>query len=184
MALVEIFGEDIEAMLSDAALIDKTVASVDSLTRDRVSEKVRPIGRIGGSFDVVATGENGPWYISPDNFARYDGIVNMLTSADLDQLVATYRRFYPLIQEAYVRLGYPGSYFNDRAVAVIDEMLATPEPEQPIQLVRPHVLYQYADPALEDLSAGQKLLLRMGPEHAARVKGVLTEIRQRIAQSP
>ena len=184
MELVDIFGEDIEPMLSDTALIDKTVASVDNLTRGRVSEKIRPIGRIGGSFEVTAAAENGPYYISPDNFARYDVIVNMLTSADLDQLVASYRRFYPLIQEAYVRLGYPDGYFNDRAVAVIDEMLATPEPERPIQLVRPHVLYEYADPALEDLSAGQKLLLRMGPDHAARVKAVLADIRQRIAQSP
>ena len=184
MALVEVFGEDIEAMLSDVALIDKTVASVDNLARGRVAEKVRPVGRIAGSFDVVAAAENGPFYMSSDNFARYDGIVNMMTSADLDQLVATYRRFYPLIQEAYVRLGYPESYFNDRAVAVIDEMLATPEPEQPIQLVRPHVLYEYADPDLEGLSAGQKLLLRMGPDHAGRVKAVLTDIRQRIAQSP
>ena len=184
LALVDVFGEDIEAILSDTALIDKTVASVDNLTRSRVSEKVRPVGRIEGAFEVVAAAENGPYYISPDNFARYDGIVNMLTGADLDRLVATYRRFYPLIQEAYVRLGYPEGYFNDRAVAVIDEMLAMPEPEQPIQLVRPHVLYEYADPALEELSAGQKLLLRMGPDHAARVKAVLTELRQRIAQSP
>ena len=82
------------------------------------------------------------------------------------------------------RLGYPNAYFNDRAVAVIDELLTTPEPEQPIPLVRPHVLYEYADPELEALSAGQKLLLRMGPDHAARVKAVLAEIRQRIAQAP
>ena len=184
LALVEVFGEEIEALLSDTGLIDKSVASVDNLARARVSEKVRPVGRIQGSFDVVASGENGPYYISADNFARYDGIVDMLTSADVDELVATYRRFYPLIQEAYVRLGYPDSYFNDRAVAVLDELLATPEPERPVQLVRPHVLYEYADPALEDLTAGQKLLIRMGSDHAARIKTVLADVRQRIAQSP
>ena len=36
-------------------------------------------------------------------------------------------------------------------------------------------------PALERQSAGRKLLLRMGPGHAARVKAKLTEIRGRIA---
>ena len=184
LALIELFGEDIDALLSDSGLIDKTVATTDNLTRARVSEKVRPIGRIQGSFDVVAAAENGPFTISPDSFVRYDGIVDMLADADRDELVATYRRFYPLIQVAYVRLGYPDGYFNDRAVAVIDELLATPEPERPVQLVRPHVLYEYADPELESLSAGQKLLIRMGPEHAARVKSVLADIRQRIAQAP
>ena len=184
LALIDLFGAELEPLLSDSGLIDKTVASVDNLTRSRVSEKIRPVGRIPGSFDAAATGANGPWYMSPDNYARYDFLVNMLTSADTDELVATYRRFYPLIQEAFVRLGYPDAYFNDRAVAVIDELLATPEPEQPIRLVRPHVLYEYADPELEALSAGQKLLLRMGPDHANRVKAVLADIRQRIAQAP
>ena len=184
LALVELFGAELEPLLSDSGLIDKTVASIDNLTRSRVSEKIRPVGQIPGSFDVADTGANGPWYISPDNYARYDFLVNMLTSANPEDLVATYRRFYPLIQEAFVRLGYPDAYFNDRAVAVLDELLATPEPEQPIRLVRPHVLYEYADPELESLSVGQKLLLRMGPDHANRVKAVLADIRQRIAQAP
>ena len=184
LALIDLFGAELEPLLSDSALIDKTVASVDNLTRGRVSEKIRPVGRIPGSFDATSAGTNGPWYISEDNYARYDFLVNMLTNAGTDDLVATYRRFYPLIQEAYVRLGYPDAYFNDRAVAVIDDLLATPEPEQPIRLVRPHVLYEYADPELEALSAGQKLLLRMGPEHASRVKAALADIRQRIAQTP
>ena len=184
LALIDLFGTELEPLLSDSALIDKTVASIDNLARSRVSEKIRPVGRIPGTFEVAAAAANGPYYISPDNFARYDFLVHMLTSADVDEVVATYRRFYPLIQEAFVRLGYPNAYFNDRAVAVIDELLATPEPEQPIPLVRPHVLYEYADPELEALAAGQKLLLRMGPDHAARVKEVLSEIRQRIAQAP
>ena len=106
----------------------------------------------------------------------------MLTGADLDELAATYRRFYPLIQEAFAQLGYPDAYFNDRLIAVIDHLLATPEPREPVQLVQPHVLYEFADPALEALSSGQKLLLRMGSDNAARVKSVLEELRIRIAQ--
>jgi hypothetical protein len=91
-----------------------------------------------------------------------------------------YRRFYPLFQKAYVDLGYPDGYFNDRVIEVIDHLLATPEIEGPVKLVRPHVLYQYADPELEQLSPGQKLLLRMGNEHSATVKEKLREFRGRI----
>jgi hypothetical protein len=69
-------------------------------------------------------------------------------------------------------------------VEVIDHLLATPEPGEPIRLVRPHVLFEFADAELEALSSGQKLLLRMGDEHAAKIKRVLQGLRALIAQSP
>jgi hypothetical protein len=182
LALIDLFGPDLEPLLADEALIDKTVATLDNLTRGRVAEKIRPLGRLPGNFVVSAAGENGPFYLSPDNYTRYDTLVNMLAGADLDELVATYRRFYPLLQEAFAQLGYPDGYFNDRVVAVIDHLLATPEPGEPVRLVQPHVLYEFADPELEALSGGQKLLIRMGPDHISRVKAVLSEVRTRIAQ--
>jgi hypothetical protein len=117
----------------------------------------------------------------PDNYHRYDILVNLLASSDADNLVSTYRRFYPLLQQAYVNLGYPDGYFNDRAVAVIDHLLDTPQLTDPILLVRPHVLYKYADPRLEALSSGQKLLLRMGNDNATRVRQKLAELRVLIA---
>jgi hypothetical protein len=43
------------------------------------------------------------------------------------------------------------------------------------------VFYLYADPELESRSAGQKMLMRMGVEHAGRVKTKLREIRAAIA---
>jgi hypothetical protein len=89
----------------------------------------------------------------------------------------TYFHFYPLFQSAYQSLGYPNGYFNDRLVQVIDSLLATPNPSGPIELTRPNVLYTFADPSLEALPAGQKLLLRMGPDNAAVVKGKLKELR-------
>jgi hypothetical protein len=182
LALIDIFGSELETLLDDDGLIDKSVTTVDNLARARVAEKIRPVGRIQGSFAVATAGANGPYYLSPDNFRRYDSLVNMLTGADPDEMVATYRRFYPLMQEAFTRLGYPDAYFNDRLIAVIDQLLETPLPEEPVRLVRPHVLYEFADPDLEALSGGQKLLIRMGNEHAARVKSVLKRLRQQIAQ--
>ena len=184
LALIDIFGADIGSVLVNEALIDKFVATVDNLTRDHVPEKIRPVGRLSVAFGVDAAGSNRRFYLSPDNYGRYDLLVNLVASADLAAIAATYRRFYPLFQESYVRLGYPDGYFNDRVVEVIDHLLATPEPDKPIRLVRPHVLYEYADAELEALSSGQKLLLRMGDEHAAKIKGVLQGLRALIARSP
>jgi hypothetical protein len=104
----------------------------------------------------------------------------MLANTDAAGMEDLYRRFFPLFQKAYVELGYPQGYFNDRVIEVVDHLLATPEPEGPLMLVRPHVLYEYADPDLERLSPGQKLLLRMGNEHRTTVKQKLREFRSRI----
>ena len=38
---------------------------------------------------------------------------------------------------------------------------ATPEVSRPVRLVQPRVLYRYADPAIESLSAGQKRRLAL-----------------------
>ena len=131
----------------------------------------------------MTTGPDDVIYLDDANYARYDGVVDLVTAANLDEVVDVYRRFYPLFQESYGRLGYPNGYFNDRAVEVIDHLLAAPAPNGPIRLVRPRVLYEFDDPELEALSSGQKLLIRMGNDHAAAIKQVLRELRSRIAQT-
>lgn len=176
----DLFGADLRNLLVDEAIIDKFVATVDNLPRAAVSERVRPVGRLATTFDADDSGPSGPFHLGTDNFRRYNLLVAQLVGADLDNVVDMYRRFYPLFQESYEQLGYPGRYFNDRVVEVIDHLLETPEPQQPIRLVRPNVLYEFADPELEARSSGQKLLLRIGPDHAARLKRVLREFRARI----
>jgi hypothetical protein len=110
--------------------------------------------------------------------------MTLLANVDVGQAAGLYRRFYPLLQEAYEELGYPGQYFNDRLVAVIDHLLATPNVEEPIRLVHPSVMYKFADPKLESLSAGQKAMLRIGRENAAAVKAKLRAFRAEIVTSP
>ena len=180
LALVDLFGSELEPLLVNEALIDKIVATIDNLPRKHVSEKIRPLGRLADEFSVEASEIDGEYVLSADNFSRYDLIAGLISSADLDQAVDTYRRFYPLFQESYVRLGYPDAYFNDRVVEVIDHLLETPTPDGPIVLLRPHVLYEFADPELAELSAGQKLLLRMGSAHSDSIKTVLRNLRTRI----
>lgn len=181
LALMDVFGSAIEPLLAKEAIIDRLVGTIDGLPRDHVAEKIRPVGRLSNSFTVVTDESNGPIFLSQENFKRYDFLVNQIRSADIDTVVATYRRFYPLLQQSYERLGYPDAYFNDRVVEVIDHLLRTPQPDEPIRLVRPHVLYEFADPELEALSSGRKLLLRMGGEHAAVMKSFLGELRAEIA---
>ena len=182
LELSEVFGNGITELLVDQALVEKFVATIDNLPRAMVAERIRPIGAIPGPFAVDGQDASGEYTINPASYDRYDLLVTMLARADRDALVDVYRRFYPLFQEAYVNLGYPNRYFNDRVVEVIDHLLATPDVDEPVRLVRPHVLYEYEDPDLEALSAGQKLLIRIGAEHRVRVLQFLEEIRERIVQ--
>jgi hypothetical protein len=182
VALADIFGTDIEALLVKEALIDKFVTTVDNLPRAHVAEKIRPAGRLSTRFRIDAAGSDGPIYLSPDNYQRYYPLVSKVAAADINAIVDAYRRFYPLLQQSYERLGYPDGYFNDRVVEVIDHLLVVPpQPDEPIQLVRPHVLYKFADSRIEALSSGQKLLLRMGPESAAIVRRFLRDLRAELA---
>jgi hypothetical protein len=41
-------------------------------------------------------------------------------------------------------------------------------------------MYEYRDKSLEELSSGQKMMIRMGSEHAAKVKEVLRQARNLI----
>ena len=160
-----------------AQLVRRIVATVDNLPRPTASQRMMPLHPVRGSF--AATGGETTT-IARANFVRYTPYVRVLESVDTRSLVKTYVRAYPLFQRAYEELGYPGKYFNDRLMAAIDDMLATPELDGPIELVRPKVLYEFADPDLQARSAGQKMLLRMGKENALRVKAKLREIRREI----
>ena len=160
-------------------LIRHVVATVDNLPRKKVAVEVRPITATPGEFTVTGTADH--LTLSPDNFKRYAPFVDFVKSMDVKPLAAVYFRFYPLFQQAYEDLGYPTEYFNDRVIEVIDHLLETPDVQGPIELVQPNVMYLYADPKLESLSAGQKTLIRMGSDNAAVIKGKLRELRALLA---
>lgn len=174
------FHPAFEALLVREAVIDRLVATVDNLTRPTIADNIRPVDRLPQAFGSDIDFE-GNVVLGPSSYLRYDAIVAQIYYADPDAVYDMYRRFYPLFQHAYERLGYPDAYFNDRLVEVIDHLLATPVPARPIVLVRPNVLYEFADPDLEALSSGQKLMLRMGPDNAATMKRVLEKFRARLA---
>jgi hypothetical protein len=181
--LVQLFGsQPFEALFASDDIIRRITVTVDNLPRDKVAVRQRPLKPMGSSF--IANGEEGGYSLGPDNYVRYEPYVAMIEQLDTDAATLAYVRFYPLFQKAYQELGNLDGYFNDRVVKVIDHLLATPEIAGPIALERPSVMYRFADPDLEARSAGQKLLLRMGPANAARVKAKLKSFRERIATEP
>jgi hypothetical protein len=180
-ALAGLFGSaSLEQLFQPQDIVRRVVATVDNLPRKSVAQRLVPLKPVPGP--LRAAGPEGSIAIGPDNAARYTPYVRALEAMDSAKLVAIYVHFYPLFQQAYAELGYPSHYFNDRVFEVIDHLLAAPEPKGPIALTQPKVLYEFADPALQDLSAGQKMLVRMGPENEARVKAKLREFKRALTR--
>lgn len=153
-------------------VVRRVVATVDNLPRATAARRVMLLNPVMGAFTPDGT-----------NYARYAPYVRVFDAIEPQALVQAYVRAYPLFQRAYEELGFPGKYFNDRLMEAIDDLLATPDPATAPELMRPRVLYEFADPDLETRSAGQKMLLRMGRENAARVKAKLGEIRRELVQA-
>lgn len=161
-------------------IIRRFVVTIDNLPNKKLPRQHLPVNRATGSFLVAGEGDSR--MISPDNAARYRPYVQFAVNIDAQKLATLYVRYYPLFQQAYAELGNPNAYFNDRLIDVIDHLLNTPAVDEPLRLVQPKVFYEYADPELEALSAGQKTLLRMGSANAKQIKGKLRELRQALTR--
>jgi len=181
-ALAQLFGAGVfQQLFVPEALVRHIVVTVDNLPRHQVAARMLPFKSVPGTLHTA--GDPAAPMLAADNAARYTPYVRALEAVDSKKLAALYTHYYPLFQQSYVEQGYPTRYFNDRLFEVIDHLLATPDIKGPIALAQPKVLYEYSDPELEQLSAGQKAMLRMGPDNEARVKAKLREIRKAL-QTP
>jgi hypothetical protein len=159
-------------------IVPRFVATVDNLPRQTVALQKMPVKPVAGA--LATTQADGKTLLRADNAERYETYLRVMEHADTQKLVSTYVHFYPLFQKAYEDLGYPNAYFNDRLVEVIDHLLAAPDVPAPIELAQPKILYEFADPSLEQLSAGQKMMIRLGPVNEGRVKAKLRTIRRAL----
>jgi DUF3014 family protein len=177
--LTELLGQDaVMRHLVPERLIRNIVVTIDNVPRQKMALNQRPVQPTPGDF--ITSGEESAMVIAPANYARYQPFVALVSKLDAKTLVSFYRGLEPLFQEAYEDLGHPGASFNTRLNEVIEHLLQTPTPRGQIALVQPSVLYKYADDRLEKLSAGQKLMIRMGVDNATVIKGKLREIQAEL----
>ena len=190
-ALADLLGNEASRALIRERLVLRVVATVDNLARSHAPARMWPVAPTPGRFQVHQS-DDGAAVVAQGNAERYSAFVALAESVDPAALAGLYARFYPLFQDAYAEIGFPGRHFNDRLVEVIDHLLATPRPALPLAVrlvevrsetpsTRPWVRYEFADPALERLSAGQKILLRVGAENRRRLESVLSALRRQVA---
>jgi hypothetical protein len=178
--LTELLGRDsVQKFLVPERIVRNIVVTIDNLPREKMALQQRPVRSTPGEF--LTTGPEDALVLAPENYDRYEPFVAVLAAVDAKTVVSMYRGLQPLFQQAYEDLGHPNDFFNTRLLEVIDHLLNTPEPQGPVRLVQPSVFYKYADKELEELSSGQKLLIRMGPENAEIVKRKLRELQSELS---
>ncbi|GAB2873979.1 DUF3014 domain-containing protein [Microbulbifer echini] len=184
--------DDLESLAPDNALsrwlvtdevIRKWVAAANSGSRGDLIHKHRPLKTIRGPIVVSGSSIEG-YQLSPDNYRRYDQPVRLFALMNTDTAVGLYQYWYPRLAQAYSELGIRNKTFHQVVLEAIDKVLAAPEVEGPIKLVRPSVYYKFADPKLEKLPGVQKLMIRMGPDNATRVKEKLKELKEKLEAMP
>lgn len=182
-ALHALGGDGLKGLLLPQGIVNHIVATVDALPRHELgSSFILPLRTPRGAF--LARETQGTLSTDTRNAERYAPYMAILQHADPQALVAWYVHSYPLFQQAWRELGYPKGYFNDRLIVAIDDMLAAPAPALPPALKLVQGRYLYVDPALESLSVGQKLMLRLGPANEAAFKAKLRAVRALLAAQP
>lgn len=116
----------------------------------------------------------------PQNYSRFDAMVNIFHNLETVTLISLYGDLRPLINQAYAEMGYPDKQFNDVLRQAMAILLKTPSIKTQLYLEKKVITYNFKDPDLEALSPAQKLLLRTGPENMRKIKEKLKQLKAKL----
>lgn len=166
---------DLKKWVATEGLARRFTAAVFNISEGESPRAVLSFMAPQGAFQTVE--RNGKHYIAPESFARYDSVGHVFSSFDTQTTVNTYKALRPIFEQAFAEIARPGQRFDETLARAIQRMLDTPVPEGDIEVVATQgVNYAYAAPELEQLSAAQKHLLRLGPANARAVQAKLREL--------
>lgn len=169
-------GARLLRLVTPEEVIRRFVVFTDNVARDSLPQLDYPVRPVEQDMIVEEVDDN-LYVMDEASHERFDPLVDTLVSLEVDQAMAIYEALQPLFSEAYAELGYGEQDFDGVVVDAIDRVLATEVPEGPYQLIRPSVMYEFADSSLENLSPVEKQLIRLGPENTARLKERLRDYR-------
>lgn len=172
-------GAAVIRFLAPERLIRRFVVFVHNVSGGELPVTELPYRRIGGQMPVRTVDEN-LYELGPPAHRRFNRMVNAFVALNPDQVMALYRYLSPLFDNAYAEIGFSRGTFDITLRRAIARVLEASPPEGPIRLVKPSVVYVYADSSIEDMSAVEKQLIRLGPENTAKLKERLQEFHDRL----
>lgn len=172
-------GSSILMHLVSEELVRKFVIMVENISRGEFPERNRPILNPAERMAITELGSEF-YMMDEKSYQRFKGLVTSLTNISTETAVNLYQRLQPLFSEAYAELGLRDSEFDDVFMLAIDSVLNARTAPQPQQLIRPNLNYLYANPEIENYSAIEKLLLRLGPENTESLQRRLEFFKRRL----
>lgn len=175
-------GMNILPYFNESNLIRRFVTFVDSLANENLAMTTNPTTLSMDKFNIKS--ENEQLFLDPDNYRRYDILADFIADMDQKNFLAAYQQAQPLLEEAFTELGYENIKFTDRLEQTFQEILLAPVIKKPILLIKDEKSYKFADTNLENLSATQKLMIRMGPNNTVKIQNRVREIVTQLNNTP
>lgn len=172
-------GAALIRVLADEQLIRGIVVFVDNISRGEFPQTGLPYKRIGQEMPVRNIDEN-LFVMEASAHDRFDQIIDTFVSVDANQAMILYRTLQPLFQQAYAEIGSRNVNFDDTLRSAINAVLRSPNVEGPYQLVKPSVMFLYADANLENMEEMQKQLIRIGPANTEKLKAKLRQFSEQL----
>jgi len=160
--------------LSNDQLLRSFVVFVENISRGEFPQTGLPYRRIDEEMAVTTVDDN-LFVMDESAHARFDRVVDTFVAIDTDQALILYRTLSPLFQQAYSEIGFRNVNFDDTLRQAINNVLRSPNVDGPFQLVKPSVMFLYADSSIENLNNVNKQLVRIGPENTEKLKAKLRE---------
>jgi hypothetical protein len=157
-----------DGLLVNFALVTRQIANGESPTQELGAIGPVPAFRVRTARDDL--------FLDPSSYRRYDRYAQAVSSIDARGASRLYATLKPRILDAYRRMGQPTAEFDPVLERAIVELLSVPAVQGEIELAPTGIVYGFVDPRLENMSAAQKHLLRMGPENVRAIQGKLREI--------
>ena len=172
-------GASVLRLLAQDQIVRKFVVFVENISRGEFPQTGLPYKALGEEMPVSNIDEN--FFVMEDSaHARFDEIVQTFVSLDTDAAITLYRTLSPLFQQAYAEIGFRNVSFDETLRLSINNIVRTTNMEGPYQLVKPSVMYLYADASIENLQEVHKQLLRIGPDNTTILKAKLREFASQL----
>lgn len=172
-------GMAVVRLLSNEEMIRTFVVFVDNVSRGEFPQTGLPYLPVGQEMPVSNIDDN-LFVMDASAHARFDRVINAFVALDTDQAITLYRTLSPLFQQAYAEIGFRDVNFDDTLRAAINRVVSISVVEGPYQLVKPSVMFLYADSSIENLSAIHKQLIRIGPDNSAKLQNKLRQFAQNL----
>ncbi|PCH61836.1 MAG: hypothetical protein COC19_04060 [SAR86 cluster bacterium] len=167
-------GLGVLKLFASDQLVRKFVVFTENVSRGEIPQTNLPYKPLQQAMAVSEIDSN-LFQMQAASYNRFDELVTAMLAIETDQAVSLYRLLAPLFQQAYSEIGFSDVNFDDTLRRAIRTVLSSNTMEGPFQLVKPSVMYVFADAQLENLAAVNKQLLRLGPENTERLKAKLRQ---------